>query len=97
MAEDSKKLDTIVDAVHSIDVRLAGMDSKLDVLGLTSSDHETRLRDVEVMARDAKEAGGKLADHESRMRTVERKLWMLFGFAAAVGTAGGTVVSQILK
>ncbi len=73
MAEDSKKLDTIVDAVHSIDVRLAGMDSKLDVLGLTSSDHETR------------------------MRVIERRLWMLAGAAAAVGSAGGSVVSQILK
>ncbi len=97
MPEDSRKLDQIVESIHSIEVMQARMDGKLDVLTNTSADHESRLRQVEAATSTDADTAQKLTDHESRMRVIERRLWMLAGAAAAVGSAGGSVVSQILK
>jgi hypothetical protein len=36
------------------------------------------------------------ADHETRIRVLERKVWAAAGFAMAMGTAGGAGLSQIL-
>lgn len=38
----------------------------------------------------------RIEDHENRLRTLERKIWMAAGFAAAIGTGLGTALSQIL-
>lgn len=35
-------------------------------------------------------------DHETRLRSVERKVWMAAGFAAAVGGVGGGLLSKLL-
>ncbi len=35
-------------------------------------------------------------DHENRLRSLERKIWAAAGFAAALGTGLGTVLSQII-
>lgn len=97
MPDDSRKLDSIVESIHSIHVLQARMDGKLDVLTNASQDHEARLRTVEATVNGDGDATAKLADHESRMRLLERKLYMLAGAAAVGGTAGGTIIAQILK
>lgn len=97
MPDDSRKLDTIVESIHSIHVLQARMDGKLDVLTNTAQDHEARLRAAEAKLSAESDAAERLADHESRMRLLERKLYMLAGAAAVGGTAGGTIIAQILK
>lgn len=37
-----------------------------------------------------------VADHETRIRSVERKVWMAAGFAATVGSVGGGLLSRML-
>lgn len=38
----------------------------------------------------------RMEDHETRLRSLERKIWMAAGFAAAIGTGLGTVLSQLI-
>lgn len=38
----------------------------------------------------------RVEDHETRLRSLERKVWAAAGFAAAIGTGIGTVLSQLL-
>lgn len=38
-----------------------------------------------------------IADHEARLRRLERALWLGVGFAAALGSAAGTAASQLLR
>ncbi len=47
---------------------------------------ETKLDNV--MARDI--------DHEQRIRSLERALWLGIGFAAAVGSATGSLVAKLV-
>lgn len=47
----------------------------------------------------SKQAGDErrtLDDHETRIRSVERKVWMAAGFAAAIGGVGGGLLSRML-
>lgn len=37
----------------------------------------------------------ELADHESRIRMIERKLWLIIGTATAAGGATGTIVQLL--
>lgn len=48
------------------------------------------------MRTDLKHALARGEDHETRIRSLERSKWALAGFAAAIGTAGGTVASKII-
>ncbi len=38
----------------------------------------------------------QVEDHEIRLRGLERKIWMAAGFAAAIGTGLGTLLSQLM-
>ncbi|HEX4816711.1 MAG TPA: hypothetical protein VFV66_28550 [Nonomuraea sp.] len=39
---------------------------------------------------------GRADDHETRIRRLERALWLVTGAAAAVGGALGSIVQQVL-
>ncbi|MGI5443097.1 hypothetical protein ACQEV4_38875 [Streptomyces shenzhenensis] len=43
------------------------------------------------------EVGKDVADHESRIRTLEHTVWRAMGSAAVLGTAGGVLVQYLLR
>lgn len=38
----------------------------------------------------------RIEDHETRLRSLERKIWAATGFAAALGAGLGTALSQLI-
>lgn len=39
----------------------------------------------------------QVADHEDRIRVMERKIWQASGVAAFLGTVGGVLVNMLVK
>lgn len=37
-----------------------------------------------------------IGDHEGRLRTIERRMWLLSGAATVLGTVGGSAVARLL-
>lgn len=60
-------------STETTDVRLARIETKIDLFLLRSDDHETRLR------------------------ALERKVWVAAGAATALGGAAGTVAQMLGK
>ena len=87
MADESRKLDQLVESMHSIEVGQAKIDGKLDVVLATSKDHESRLRVLEQLV-----PPGLLVDVEA----LKRFRWALLGAAAVLGGGAGAL-SQLLK
>jgi hypothetical protein len=46
---------------------------------------------------DIRELRSDSADHEARIRSLERKVWIAAGFAAAVGGVIGNLAPSLLK
>lgn len=66
--------------------------TKVDMLVTQGSDHETRLRLVE--ARPSPDPARE-ADHEARLRALERVRWVAIGAAVAAGGVAGKVVGLL--
>jgi hypothetical protein len=75
---------------ESTAVILARMEVKLDTALATGTDHEVRLRSLEV------HTDPRVSDHETRIRGLEHAKWLLVGFAAALGGSAGAVVSKFV-
>lgn len=72
--------------------RLIRIDTKLDVALAQQADHEGRIRALE---QDNSPGGHQ--DHETRIRRMERSLWLLAGAAAAGGGIVGSIVGPLLN
>jgi hypothetical protein len=60
------------------------------------SDGVTRVETkLDTIGQGLTEVGKDVADHESRIRTLEHTMWRASGAAAVVGVAGG-IIAQIL-
>jgi len=70
-------------APDTVGERLARIETKLDAWLNQQSSHETRVQADHI-------------DHESRIRRLERALWLATGFAAAFGGAAGSVITKLL-
>ena len=66
--------------------------TKVDILIGQHNDHETRLRVVE--SRPVPDVT-RTADHESRIRALERSKFVLLGAAAAIGGVAGKLVGLL--
>lgn len=73
----------VYEAVMHIGQTLSEMNARL---GAHIAQSDERARGVEQ----------DLADHEGRIRSLERKSWALAGAAAAVGAAGGGGLSALI-
>lgn len=67
--------------------RLVRIETKLDSFNSTVAEHGERIRQLET-----DNTPGGHQDHESRLRRLERNMWLLAGAAAT----GGGVASQLL-
>lgn len=68
--------------------RLVRIETKLDYMSDTFKSQDARIISLETRIPDA--------DHETRIRKLERALWMVAGAAAAGGGTAGALISQIL-
>lgn len=57
-------------------------------------DHEARIRALEGERHPDHEL--RLQDHETRLRRVEKSVWVAAGFSAALGGTAGAVLAQFL-
>jgi hypothetical protein len=71
--------------------RMIRIETKLDVARENHSDHEMRIRTLEV---DNVQGGHQ--DHETRLRRVERSIWLIAGAAAAGGGLVGSVIGPMI-
>lgn len=71
--------------------RLIRIETKVDVVNTNSADHEARLRVLE-----ADNTPGGHLDHETRIRRLERSVWLLVGAASAGGGVVGSLVGALL-
>ena len=69
-------------------VILTRIETKLDTALSDLEDHEIRIRNVE---------SNNHIDHESRLRKLERALWLSAGAAAAAGGGIGASLSAVLN
>jgi hypothetical protein len=63
--------------------RLIRIEAKLDAWNLTATAHETRSDQIH-------------QDHESRIRKLERSVWLMAGAAAAVGGGAGALLAPVI-
>jgi hypothetical protein len=77
------------DQLLMITERLVRMETKIDFLSERSTRNEVRLDSLERMS-------GPNADHEARIRKLEKIVWVAMGFAAALGGAVGGFVSNLI-
>lgn len=76
---------------------LTRLEVKVDSLLARDDDHEARLRALEHRAATPHEQHtDKLADHEIRLRGLERWRWLVTGIAAAGGGAVGAAATTFL-
>ena len=76
---------------------LTRLEVKVDSLLARDDDHEARLRVLEQRAIPPHEQHEKqLADHESRLRGLERWRWLITGIAAAGGGAVGAAATTLI-
>lgn len=79
-------------AVQQMSAKLDGVvdtySRRLDGLDRGFSDHEDRLRQLQQQT-------GPMADHESRLTAVEKKVWAVAGVFATLG-AGVSIVTAVL-
>lgn len=68
--------------------KLLEMELELKGLPAKVEDHEARIRILE--------GRPVSADHELRIRSLEKSRWLAAGFAAAIGGSAGGVLSQLL-
>lgn len=52
--------------------------------------------DVQALKSSMTDVRGDVADHETRIRGLERAIWKAMGFAAAIGASGGWLASTFL-
>lgn len=72
--------------------RLIRIETKLDVVREDQTDQEHRLRALEV-----DNAPGGHADHETRIRRLERSMWLIAGAAAAGGGVAGQLLAGLIN
>jgi hypothetical protein len=72
----------------AIEVVLARIETKLDNVIHSSSDHEMRLRALEAVTPK---------DQESRLRKLERALWLATGAASVIGGGSGATLAAYLR
>ncbi|MEU1302779.1 hypothetical protein ACQEV4_01205 [Streptomyces shenzhenensis] len=62
------------------------------------SDGLTRVETkLDTIGQGLTEVGKDVADHESRIRTLEHTVWRAMGGAAVLGTAGGVLAQYLLR
>jgi len=71
--------------------RLVRIETKLDLSGDGTKDHEQRIRRLEDEV-----PPGTIRDHETRLRRLERSAWIAAGVAAAVGGSAGALLGPML-
>lgn len=71
--------------------RLIRIETKLDVANSNQADQELRIRQLEI---DNTPGGHK--DHETRIRRLERAVWIVAGFAAAAGGVAGSMLGPLI-
>lgn len=89
MAEQTIGLRDVYAAVQALRDELADMRGELRTLAARQQGAAERADDREASTR------ATLADHEGRLRSLERRAWILAGGAAAAGVAGGGLASLI--
>jgi len=72
--------------------RLIRIETKVDIAINTQQDHGDRIRALEI-----DNTPGGHADHETRIRRLERSMWLIAGAAAAGGGAAGQLVASLLN
>jgi hypothetical protein len=72
--------------------RLIRIETKVDVSLATQDQHSDRIRALEV-----DNTPGGHADHETRIRRLERSMWLIAGAAAAGGGVAGQLVAGLIK
>jgi len=76
-------------AAESIHDLLVEIKVKVDILVGQHSDHENRLRAVEQHPIITPTVQATVADHEARLRLIERRIWVGVGAAAVAGGLAG--------
>lgn len=72
--------------------RLIRIETKQDITLQKVDDQENRIRALE-----QDNTPGGHADHESRIRRLERSMWLIAGAAAAGGGVAGQLVAGLIK
>lgn len=72
--------------------RLIRIEAKVDVSITNAAGHEGRIRSLEIEL-----TPGGHQDHETRIRRMERSLWLLAGAAAAGGGIVGSLVGPLIN
>lgn len=74
--------------------RLIRIETKLDDSHTSSADHEARIRALESERHPEHQV--RLNDHETRLRRVERSVWVAAGACAAAGGVLGSILGPII-
>lgn len=77
----------VLDGIQDLTQRMVRVETKLDVANTRLDAHEARLITLERSIPDA--------DHEARIRKLERAIWIASGTALAGGGVLGSVLSSI--
>lgn len=77
----------VLDGIQDLAERIVRVETKLDVSTDRLNAYETRLTAVEKSIPDQ--------DHETRLRKLERAIWIASGTALAGGSAAGAIISNI--
>ncbi len=71
-------------------------DEEEDTVRVTMSDVYRLLLEVRDEVREMRPLPARIEDHETRIRSLERKVWAAAGAAAAAGGVLGTIAQQLL-
>lgn len=71
--------------------RLIRIESKADVVIAQQTGHEGRIRALEI-----EYTPGGHQDHETRIRRIERSVWLMAGAAAAGGGIVGSILGPLI-
>lgn len=77
----------VLDGIQGLTERMVRVETKLDAATTRIDSHELRLTSLEKNVPDP--------DHETRLRQLERAIWIASGTALAGGGVLGTVLSSV--
>lgn len=104
MSTAEAKLDRIQESVANLAVEVAKSLERMELAAHRSeaadtrlTDHEARLRVLEVAAEQVTRNREAIVDHEARMRSSEQWRWKVAGLGAATGLFAGTAGTFIAE
>lgn len=75
--------------------RLIRIETKLDDSRTDFNDHESRIRQLEAERNPTLDH--RVSDHETRLRRVERSIWMASGVVGLTGAVLGSVLGPLIN